>query len=729
MFYQKFMAKERNSTVPAVSKSTAATVFGSRLPTGLKLPVSTVSQPTASQSTGSTDSRSPVPAVSESAAATVFRTLVVLLAVLTLLTSLQPMVFANKKQFSDVSEDYWAYADISSFAEQGVVDGYTDGTFKPEGSVTREEFCKLLTLTFYQEAATPLTQTFADVEPTRWSYPYIELCRDYMTSYASPFGGKPAFHPAQPAVREDIAVALVKMMGLSGSDLKDWNYAAKHFSDAYDISPELVVYVSLAAERGLIQGYPDGSFRPGSGITRAETVVMLNRCTKVAFADSEDSTIAQAPGAKPVLTFTSCPDTVDENFVTFEGTIQDNTYACALYINNERVDINETPEALTWKITYVDLEEGENRFEFVAVNAVGLRTSQTVIVNYIPKKPVLFVEETPDTTTESRITFKGTMSDPNNAYVYLNINGERVAETQGAQTHAWSKTYDLQEGDNTFIFELSNPIGDVVTEKRVVTYVNTMPELVFTEFSETSRLKNVTLRGVIQGDTRGCSLTVNGADVTVVSASEGGNIVWRYDAVLTEGENSFTFLLSRDGGGTYEVTKTIRFYADAPVLTISECPTESYSETVTLRGRIMDPNYALVLTINGEEVARTDTSGDTYWTYTATLREGANEFDFVLSSDSGMRAADRRVITFRPAAPVIDLYYCPETTSAEAVTVLGKVTGAVDLFLNDVPVPLDDDGAFRQEVPVEIGENLLHFTAVSSYGKTADVSRTVYRSE
>lgn len=117
----------------------------------------------------------------------------------------------NTVVFIDVPANHWAKDQIEYFANQGIVDGYTDGSFKPEAGVTREEFCKLLVSTFRQPLETPATPAFADVAENRWSYPYVEICKNFLTGYANPFGGLPSFHPTEYATREDIAVALVKI--------------------------------------------------------------------------------------------------------------------------------------------------------------------------------------------------------------------------------------------------------------------------------------------------------------------------------------------------------------------------------------------------------------------------------------------------------------------------------------------------------------------------------------
>jgi len=85
------------------------------------------------------------------------------------------------KTFSDVPETHWAAKYISYAAERGWVTGYTDGTFKPDANITREEVvavtCRLLERnadadyinTNYED----LTKTYSDVEKDDWSFLYI----------------------------------------------------------------------------------------------------------------------------------------------------------------------------------------------------------------------------------------------------------------------------------------------------------------------------------------------------------------------------------------------------------------------------------------------------------------------------------------------------------------------------------------------------------------------------
>ena len=57
------------------------------------------------------------------------------------------VVFAASVQYTDLSEDHWAYGPISEMTDKGILDGYTDGSFKPNKSISRAEFAKILVLT------------------------------------------------------------------------------------------------------------------------------------------------------------------------------------------------------------------------------------------------------------------------------------------------------------------------------------------------------------------------------------------------------------------------------------------------------------------------------------------------------------------------------------------------------------------------------------------------------
>ncbi|MFI3211535.1 MAG: S-layer homology domain-containing protein, partial [Peptostreptococcaceae bacterium] len=58
------------------------------------------------------------------------------------------MKMSNKGSFPDVATSHWAYDYITDYAQRGILDGYQDGTFKPNQNITRAEFMKVMVQTF-----------------------------------------------------------------------------------------------------------------------------------------------------------------------------------------------------------------------------------------------------------------------------------------------------------------------------------------------------------------------------------------------------------------------------------------------------------------------------------------------------------------------------------------------------------------------------------------------------
>lgn len=176
--------------------------------------------------------------------------------------------------FSDVSESYWAFPYIEEMVERGVLSGYPNGKFYPYNNVSRAEFAKIMVTSSGTLLSHDSTQYFQDVPASHWAHPYISSAMYYLTGYSTPYGNY--YYPDQPALREDIAVALVK---LKGYDLlgADESILTTMFTDASSISSDAKKYVAVAVERGLISGYEDNTFKGQSSITRAEAATLLWR--------------------------------------------------------------------------------------------------------------------------------------------------------------------------------------------------------------------------------------------------------------------------------------------------------------------------------------------------------------------------------------------------------------------------------------------------------------------
>ena len=138
------------------------------------------------------------------------RFLSIVLAVFMLLAVCSPVLTARAAGFKDVAASYWAFDEITALAAKKVLAGYPDGTFKPGGKVTREEFAKMIVVAKGLALVKPAKSTFTDVATSRWSYGYVEAAAK--AGYIKGIGGG-KFAPASQIKRQDMAVLLVRVIG------------------------------------------------------------------------------------------------------------------------------------------------------------------------------------------------------------------------------------------------------------------------------------------------------------------------------------------------------------------------------------------------------------------------------------------------------------------------------------------------------------------------------------
>lgn len=157
------------------------------------------------------------------------------------------------------TEDHYAY-----------IIGYEDGTVRPYGSITRAEtatiFFRLLTDEAREEYWTE-TNSYTDVSRGDWYNTAVSTL-----SRLGILGGYEdgTFRPNSGITRAEFAKIAVSFFEYEGIEAENVFTDVAHGSWYED-------FVAAAAEIGLIEGYEDGSFRPESGITRAEACTIINR--------------------------------------------------------------------------------------------------------------------------------------------------------------------------------------------------------------------------------------------------------------------------------------------------------------------------------------------------------------------------------------------------------------------------------------------------------------------
>jgi len=176
--------------------------------------------------------------------------------------------------FNDVDADFWAFTYIAEMAEREVLSGYPNGNFYPNNTVTRAEFAKIMCLAAGLTVNAVNSTSYDDVKVSSWYAPFVECGKYFLSGYIA--DGKKYYKPEDKALREDIAVALVKLKGYDTS-VYDESILKAMFTDWKSISEGARKYVSVAVENGLISGYEDNTFRGQASITRAEAATLLWR--------------------------------------------------------------------------------------------------------------------------------------------------------------------------------------------------------------------------------------------------------------------------------------------------------------------------------------------------------------------------------------------------------------------------------------------------------------------
>lgn len=162
--------------------------------------------------------------------------------------------------FPDVSYEDWFASAVMNLASSGIINGDTNGNFRPYDSITRAEFAKIVAVAFSFSGGA--AKEFSDVSEDSWYASYVQ--RASAAGIINGYDGY--FSPDDNILKQDVAVMLYrvsKMLAVEYPGIK------KPF-DYADASTYAWTAIGAFCENGIIKGDSDGNFKPLSPITRAE---------------------------------------------------------------------------------------------------------------------------------------------------------------------------------------------------------------------------------------------------------------------------------------------------------------------------------------------------------------------------------------------------------------------------------------------------------------------------
>ena len=168
--------------------------------------------------------------------------------------------------FTDMT-DHWAQIYASSLAKRGIINGYEDGTFKPDRAVTRAELSKIIAGAFNVSAAS--SASFTDVSPDDWFAPYVNAMAQ--AGVVNGYDGR--FNPDTEVTRQDAALMLYRAISLTHK----LGIGYVFFADETNIASYAAEGVSALAEIGIITGNDKNEFSPLHSLTRGEAAALISR--------------------------------------------------------------------------------------------------------------------------------------------------------------------------------------------------------------------------------------------------------------------------------------------------------------------------------------------------------------------------------------------------------------------------------------------------------------------
>jgi hypothetical protein len=178
-------------------------------------------------------------------------------------------VVQSDQVFSDVPSDHPFLADIVWASENGITEGYTDGTFRPASPVTRQAFAAFLYRSVGSPDFTPpATPTFSDVPATHAFYTEIEWAAAQEITEGYEDG---TFGPELVVSRQATAAFLYRSAGSTFEDP-----AIATFSDV-DADHPFFSEIEWLVANDVAEGYTDGTFKPGADVSRQAAVAFLHR--------------------------------------------------------------------------------------------------------------------------------------------------------------------------------------------------------------------------------------------------------------------------------------------------------------------------------------------------------------------------------------------------------------------------------------------------------------------
>jgi hypothetical protein len=182
--------------------------------------------------------------------------------------------------FPDMQRGNWAFDDVVACVDAGIVSGYPDGTYKPTNPVTRDQLAVYVSRALAGGDANvptgPATAAFSDVPADYWAFRYIEYAFSQKVVEGYSDG---TYKPAIAVDRAQMAVFVARAIATPSDrpDLVSYTPLATATFPDVPTSHWAYKFVEACKATEVVQGYPDGTYKPDEVVTRDQMAVYVQR--------------------------------------------------------------------------------------------------------------------------------------------------------------------------------------------------------------------------------------------------------------------------------------------------------------------------------------------------------------------------------------------------------------------------------------------------------------------
>lgn len=188
-----------------------------------------------------------------------------------------PQTPENEQLFSDVSEKNWFYTSVSYLAEKNILNGYEDGSFRPDALISREEAAKILCVALgLENSGTDIS--YNDIPENAWYKDYV-YCITANNVMQGMDNGR--FGVGLTLTRQDLAVIAHRLVN-NGLINNEYNEVSDNipFEDIAEAAEYARESINEIKKFGIINGVGNNKFAPKDGVTRAQVAQIVYNLIK-----------------------------------------------------------------------------------------------------------------------------------------------------------------------------------------------------------------------------------------------------------------------------------------------------------------------------------------------------------------------------------------------------------------------------------------------------------------